>query len=430
MRKNICKIYKPVLLDLFLRGIGEGFSTVIEKYTSLKNDNLKQKRRKMRGGDYKSYREIVEAVLETRRMIKEGFNTSGFDDTFLPEWSSEKYYHSFSCFEEFLGNCSDTETFFYESFENALSYMIAKVFYTEQSNIDYKSVYDTNDLNCAIETHESEKQGYLERFPDDDWRKERIADCDKRLQEAKETFRPEYKSALLDVRLNKKGNKTFFKWCIDEFYNTLDKEKGDEILSFAFAKKNGAYSLISKLKYERKIYRWSTFEKLFMNEHKDSALMKMLNTDSLLEAYQVFQSRMFVAFFLENLCLALPDFVGEDNAKLLIKIIESDEDRKTPNYFLIAEHKEKTGIYNDVLRDILFENYQHKYAAESLRTKLANLDKNCMATKTFIAYFSLRNEKLYSEMTYNEKIKDLYTVQNEYSVFDRNTRCFEWGYRW
>ncbi len=76
-------MYQPALLDLFLDSMGAGFSSVIEKYNpTLKANKLKQKRMEMRTGKYWSYREIVEAVLEVLRVIKEGFNTSGFNDMF------------------------------------------------------------------------------------------------------------------------------------------------------------------------------------------------------------------------------------------------------------------------------------------------------------------------------------------------------------
>lgn len=387
--------YKTTLLSLFIKSMGEGFSKLICEHwiysKKMSPNNFKQKMAKMSSGDYKTYREIlyslencVESFTKAIFTVYSDNNTNVLTDTsFCPECGSDKYFFNFrEVFHIFkCGDYIDTD-FFYESFENALSYFIAKSFYGEKSCEDYIIEINNEEAISILKTKEYKyNQGRISKEEYDSERKE-----------IPQLFRSEYNTSLMDVRYNKKENKTFFKWVIDEFYSHIKTEsKADEIIKHIFGENDGSISTtFEKLKYESGKRNWRIFKKLFKNEHNDKELMGLLASYDDLASYQIFQSRMFVAYFLENLCTELPNFVGEDNTIELKKIITGNKNRKQPEDFLIENHKEKTEAYKNKVIE-LFDGISY----EKLSDKLDNLDKNCPATETIKAYVSLLNSGFY-----------------------------------
>jgi len=389
--------YKTALLLLFIKSMGDGFTKIICHYwpypKTMTPNNFKQKIAKMNSGDYESYREISYALIN----CKDIFTSPSYkihnslynndvkeiktDTSFCPEDGSDKYYFNFRDFFYIFKSADNIDDdFFYESFENTLSYLIAKEFYTVFSFEDY------ND--------EKSKMAEENQIP------------------SSET--PEYPFSIYDVRFNKRENKTFFKWVIVDFYSHVnDKSKADEIIKIIFGDNDGSIpKTFEGLKYYSKKRKWETFEKLFKNEQNNEKLMKFLAEPELLSAYQIFQSRMFVAYFLENLCNELPNFVGDENAQELIKIITGDVSRKKPEYFLIENHKEKTETYKNQVWDLI-ENKSKR--------NVESLDKDCLATETINAYLNLLSCKFYFEVKKNSVLST-----NEYlEICKKNPRFLE-----
>ena len=388
---------KTALLLLFIKSMGDGFTKIICQYwpysKTMTTNNFKQKIAKMNSGDYDSYREISYALINCKDIftypsykihnslynndVKE-FKT---DTSFCPEDGSDKYYFNFRDFFYIFKSADNIDDdFFYESFENALSYLIAKEFYTVFSFEDY------ND--------EKSKMAEENQIP------------------SSET--PEYPFSVYDVRFNKRKNKTFFKWVIDDFYSHVnDKSKADEIIKIIFGDNDGSiFKTFEDLKYYSKKHNWGTFEKLFKNELNNEKLMKFLAEPELLSAYQIFQSRMFVAYFFENLCNELPKSVGDENAQELIKIITGDVSRKKPEYFLIENHKEKTEAYKNKVWYLI---------EDKSKRKTESLDKDCPASETINAYLNLLSCKFYFEVKKNSVLST-----NEYlEICKKNPRFLE-----
>lgn len=105
-----------------------------------------------------------------------------------------------------------------------------------------------------------------------------VKEYEERKVEIYRASRPEYRKALVDVRLNAKI--TFYKWVIDEFYIQIgNKEKAEEILKIVFGKNEDDGSIsrtFDKLKYDRGKREWNTFKHLFQNELHDKELMDLL----------------------------------------------------------------------------------------------------------------------------------------------------------
>ncbi len=396
--------YKTALLSLFIKSMGDGFSKVICKYyvivKKMSPNNFKQKKSAMNSGDYRAYWEISYSLINCLNVFTLSWyknynkNFGGnydkkiIDDTsFCPKYVTEKYYHNFNeFFDIFKWGADINDDFFYESFERALSYLIARKFYSDQSCDEYFSSVDNSDAESAInEIDRQYNKGWLtkEEYEHKKWM-------------APQVFRSEYASSINDVRFCKKENKTFFKWVIDEFFKSInDISKAEEIIKYVFGENEGLIpTTFDKLKYEPGKHNWETFEKLFKNEHNDKKLMKLLKDDAHLAAYQIFQSRMFVAYFLENLCAELPRFVGKKNADELNKIISGSPSRKKPEDFLVENHKEKTESYRNAVYEILNSNCSYS----ELIQKLETLDKNCPATDTVKAYSILMNWQFYSQV--------------------------------
>ena len=420
--------YKTALLSLFIKSMGDGFSKLICKYYAIGKkmspNNFKQKKSAMNSGDYRAYREISYSLINCLNV----FTLSWYkiynkfygndvkeiiDDTsFCPENVTEKYYYNFKeLFRMFKWGGEINDDFFYESFESALSYLIAKNFFFDLSCEEYTVSVDNSEAKGAInETDIQYHNGLLskEEYEYEKWMTPQV-------------FRSEYASSINDVRFCKKDNKTFFKWVIDEFFKSInDISKAEEIIKYVFGENEGLIpTTFDKLKYESGKHNWETFEKLFKNEHNDKKLMELLKDDAHLAAYQIFQSRMFVAYFLENLCAELPRFVGKKNADELKKIISGSPSRKKPEDFLVENHKEKTESYRNAVYEIL--NSDCSYS--ELIQKLETLDKNCPATDTVKAYSILMNWQFYLQVEKGMLQSDSYS--NYLEICKKKPWCLE-----
>ena len=400
-------IYRCKMLDLFLKSLGEGFPEIINSYNKkLNSNNLKQKIKAMYAGNYKAYQEINDSLYDCALAFTDASIGTESTTDFAEEQASDKYFYSFrDLFLKFFDYDND---FLYESVEDTVAYFIAKLFYSNMSSDDYKTVSQNTKFEEETRKQLSNKLGWQSEKEHEEFIEWQIR-C----------FRPEYSSSISDVRFNKKNNKTFYKWVIDEFKKGISSEEiYNEVLEIVFKGKNGINKTFEKLKREPGRRRWSSFEKLFSNEQKKSNLWKILNKDAqYLATYEIFQSRMFVAFFLENLCDELPKFVGDENAQELIKIITGDISRKKPEDFLIENHEEKTNA--------MIENYWDTYdkqfeSADNILKMFEKFDKNCPATDTFKAFFYLTCPQLARILSENQIIEAT-------STLNKNSRYFN-GY--
>lgn len=395
------------MLDLFLKSLGEGFPEIINSYNKkLNSNNLKQKIKAMYAGNYKAYQEINDSLYDcTLAFTDASIGTESTTD-FAEEQASDKYFYSFR--DLFLKFFEYNNDFLYESVEDTVAYFIAKLFYSNMSSDDYKTVSQNTKFEEETRKQLSDKLGWQSEKEHEEFIEWQIR-C----------FRPEYSSSISDVRFNKKNNKTFYKWVIDEFKKGISsKEIYNEVLEIVFKGENGINKTFEKLKREPGRRRWSSFVELFSNEQKKSNLWKILNKDAqYLATYEIFQSRMFVAFFLENLCDELPKFVGDENAQELIKIITGDVSRKKPEDFLIENHEEKTNA--------MIENYWDTYdkqfeSADNILKMFEKFDKNCPATDTFKAFFYITCPQLARNLSEKQIIEVT-------STLNKNSRYFN-GY--
>lgn len=395
------------MLDLFLKSLGEGFPEIINSYNKkLNSNNLKQKIKAMYAGNYKAYQEIKDSLYDCALAFTDASIGTESTTDFAEEQASDKYFYSFR--DLFLKFFEYNNDFLYESVEDTVAYFIAKLFYSNMSSDDYKTVSQNTKFEEETRKQLSDKLGWQSEKEHEEFIEWQIR-C----------FRPEYSSSISDVRFNKKNNKTFYKWVIDEFNKGISsKEIYNEVLEIVFKGENGINKTFEKLKREPGRRRWSSFVELFSNEQKKSNLWKILNKDAqYLATYEIFQSRMFVAFFLENLCDELPKFVGDENAQELIKIITGDVSRKKPEDFLIENHEEKTNA--------MIENYWDTYdkqfeSADNILKMLEKFDKNCPATDTFKAFFYITCPQLARILSENQ-------ILEATSTLNKNSRYFN-GY--
>ena len=427
------------LLMLFIKSMGDGFSEVIgENYNLLvagydmppvlyrtgvkikriTPNNFKQKIKKLNSGDKKVSFEIEKTLyylgdLFYAPSLCTGKDDDKTDETFCEEMSNEKYYYNFKTLIDSVFTHRSGEHFFYESFEDALSYILVRKF-----NEAFKSE------KCVvpdflISEFESEfKRGLLtnEEY-----------ECQKNWEIR--CFRHEYGTSMNDVRFNKKENRTFFKWAIDEFYKNAGN--ADEIVKYVFGENDGSVSTsFEKLKYESGKRKWKTFEKLFKNELKDNILMDLLKDDETLKAYEIFQSRMLSAYFLENFFAELPKFVGRNNTNEIKKIIVGDESAKRAEDFLIKNHEAKTKDYENIVFDIAYDD---SFDTQKITSKFQLLDPNCLATETMKSYCSLLNPHLSRELP-NAEINSALEIcrknMNFLSVFGHYLSCNLNGIIW
>ena len=394
--------YKAKMLDLFLKTMGEGFPKIIFKYNeNLKPNNLKQKVRSMNNGDMNSYSEIDNAITNCINAFIEG-EVSDKSMMFSEKNASNKYWTSFNELYKYFSDFNFNDNFFYESFDDTFSYLIAKNFYTEISCENYN-----NEKSKRTEENQMISSTKDEFMSEEEWKEyhEWQIRC----------FRPEYSYSISDVRFNKKNNKTFFTWVIKEFKKALSSDKVYEnILEIVFRGEPGVSTSFEKLLKKPGNRKWSTFEKLFSNEQNDKNLWEILNKDSkYLAAYQIFQSRMFVAYCLENFCASLPKFINEENTKELIKIITCDVSRKKPEDFLIPNHNEKTKAMLETFK-AAWESPLN--SEKDILSILQNFDKDCPATETFKAYFSIYHKSLRRNLTENQ-IHEAFDLCMENSIY-------------
>ena len=296
--------YNIALLDIFLQAMGEGFAKNVlcfEGNGGLDPNNFKQKVSKMRKGNIKQTREVGNSISTGLFRLVDGAAT---DSTakYCRKEASDKYTNLYRRLWWSLD--FRTENFFYEENEAVLAYQIAQWL--------VKSCEKEHDDSCVVESLLTRENM---RLLDSGEQKEYV-------EHVQQVFRSEYYSALWDVVERGAGNKTFYKWPIDELYKECDgqEQKIDEIIRYVFGDNDGnVSSTFKKLKDESGVRRWTTFDKLFQNELKDDELKAKLQDDNLLEKYQVFQSRMINAFVLENLRAILLEEVGADLAEKVFK---------------------------------------------------------------------------------------------------------------
>ena len=390
-----CPTYNIALVDIFLQAMGEGFPGKVlcfdgchrtwmaqgelfgrKDMKGIRLNNFKQKVSKMKKGNVKQAREITMLILSGLERFVNGKVVDSLA-VYSHKEGSDKYTNLYRRLQRPYNH---SENFFYEEDEAVLAYLIAR---WVVEGCEKEPVFDATPsplpllrLNggCRLEFLTEEEKEEIS------WRKQ--------------AFRPEYYSALWDVVEHGTGNKTFYKWPIDELYKDkgCDKEKIDEIIKYVFGENYEDRSISStfeKLEYESGVRRWTTFDKLFQNELKDEKLNGMLQDGNLLEKYQVFQSRMINAFVLENLRAILPREIG---ANLAIKVFKSlfrhvkGEPVDLKAEFLVPDHDRKTKEYKEAVENLIDEsNY------EELKRKLENLDKDCPATVFFKDFVKIIN---------------------------------------
>lgn len=242
----------------------------------------------------------------------------------------------------------------------------------------------------------------------------------------KRVFRKEYYTAFSDVRFNKKKNKTFFKWCIDEFKKSIALDDVyNSIIDIVFKGKNDISSTsFEKLKYETGKRNWGMFEHLFENEMLDKKLMAILDKDDKYHAaYNVFQSRMMAAFFLNNFCEELPNFVGKKNPSRLEKIIVGDVNREKPEDFLVLDHDAKTKKMLSTFLEFLSKPFYASYS--ELESALNCFDKKCLATESFKAYFRLTTRIFNAKLSKTEREENIKQFFDGIRFFEEKSLVWE-----
>ena len=114
---------------------------------------------------------------------------------------------------------------------------------------------------------------------------------------------------------------------------------------------------------------------------------------------------MSIAYFLENLCASLPEFVGEENAEKIRQIISCKEGCPKASDFLIPDHNEKSKNFKEKVLQLICDNDLTPYNFEE---KCACLDPSCPATKSARAYIKLLNPRYLARVDYNQ-IDSIYT---------------------
>lgn len=341
--------FKTAMLNLFVECLGRGFSGVVSVYTGIKSNNFKQKMFKMNQGDNTAYSDILRGLRWTFEPICGGFydEKSLFCDSDTLAKYDEINFNLFSNFEIFA--LSD-ENFFYENDEDVLAYLTAKWL-------------------IKVLERSSQQQSWA------------VAD-----------YHTEYWSTFYDVFINSMKNKTFYKWAIDEFYSGVgNRSEADKIIGCVFGLNFGKpNSTFEKLKYEQGERNWGTFEKLFKNEHKNDQLIPLLQNANTLKSYQIFQARMFAAYFLENLRSVLPDFVGKKNSDefwdLLRKFAKNTNSKIDPKKaFLSPNYDAQTKAYADSVHDLFYE-----YDCRNFMDGTVALDLKCPATALFSSLVKLK----------------------------------------
>ena len=102
-------------------------------------------------------------------------------------------------------------------------------------------------------------------------------------------FREEYYSVCKDVVRNRKENSSFFAWPIHILSKTIKTENwNDDIIS---------NRTIDRMKNKKGSRRWKTINDLISTQ----ACERFKDNEEILKEYEVFQARILMAYFLENL---------------------------------------------------------------------------------------------------------------------------------
>ena len=378
--------YNIALVNLLLQALGDGFTKTLFFFPDEKGgtvNNFKQKVRKMNRGSVKIADEIRILICNSMRRFVDG---SVADELakYCHKEAADKYYAFYWVLISNFGRAYSLSTamnFFYETDEDVLAYLVAEWIVTSC----YKG-------ECPDKgpVHGNETKDFLE------WQKE--------------SFRPEYYTVIYDVFTNSKGNKTFYKWVIDEFYNSINnKEIADKILNHIFVSNSETEKIsttFEKMKYEPGLRTWNTIDSLIQNEWNDKTLTEILKSDSeCLRIYQIFQSRMLVAYLFENLKSILPNFIGKDNCKKLCDLISEKNSNPEEKFnlketFLSADYETKTKTYEENVWELMHNDcFRHK------GNLLSQLDTDCPATEFFENFIQLENWRSQckpSEEKYNQ----------------------------
>lgn len=366
-------VYNPSvgLQNILLDGMGNGFSEIV---LGKSNTALRQLRSRMNRGDKKAYCTLRTLLYDGICRFDEGVTDES--EAYCPHTGSDEY----DCFTQMAQNFlyERHEDFFYETRENAIAYRVAQCIlpacqYTSKS--------------CMTDT------------------------------EAAPLFRKEYYTAASDVLTHfcatERGNGTFYKWVIKAFKTAVGKEDAfNAILCCVFTQNDGSVATtFEKLKNERGNHYWGTFDALFKNEQHNEDLKKLLKKEEVLKAYQVFQSRMLVAFFFENLRAALPAYIGQENTDTLWELLISQAKEKAVKQdaeavFLSADREQKNERFSQAVEALFW--------AESRRDFLASLemlDKSCYATKLFACLAMLTQTQHFLPNALSAKDKEQYRQQ-------------------
>ncbi len=300
-----CNNCKSTILDIFIKSMGEGFPEVLFRHYNNErgknSNNFKQKLAKMKNGDEMCLSEMTTMINDALCEFCQ------FDDDqkFSESRGSDKYFNLyFEIWPAFTRTNHYLDSEKYETIAGNEKDIIA---YTLSDSLikTFQKICNKEYADNCMPSNEPKVLFYKEDDKEDD----------KDFKNWKERcFRPEFYSSFSDVLKEARNNKTFYKWPLKELKKATTNKQYDYIIEEAFKNYN-----IEKLKSESGARRWTAFEKLFKNE-QIMGYGKNLDEMNVLQNYQIFQSRMFAAFFLENFRAVLPDYVGQENADKMWKI--------------------------------------------------------------------------------------------------------------
>ena len=309
-----CNNCKSTILDIFIKSMGEGFPEVLFRHYNnargKNSNNFKQKLAKMKNGDEMCLSEMTTMINDALCEFCQ------FDDDqkFSESRGSDKYFNLyFEIWPAFTRTNHFLDSEKYETIAGNEKDIIA---YTLSDSLikTFQKICNKEYADNCMPSKEPKVLFYKE--DDKDYKED-----DKDFKNWKERcFRPEFYSSFSDVLKEARNNKTFYKWPIDEFKKNI-KNKYETVMSKVFG--DDYYSYVAKLKTKKDSRRWTSFEKLFGNKTNDKELDDMVKKTDILADYQIFQSRMLAAYFLENFRAVLPDYVGQENADKMWKIFYS-----------------------------------------------------------------------------------------------------------
>ncbi|GEM_PF-3890196 len=295
-----------IILDIFLKTMGNGFTKILflenENDRGENTNNFKQKIVNMKKGDQKAFHYVYKKIVAGTRYFWDWSES----EYLCERQGSDKYlifgveiWPAFSASINFFQNL-DEEQIFNCPKENLIAYILTKNLASNIQNMLREDYY----ADSFQKAHNS------------------ALSKDKKFENWEERcFRKEYYNSFSDTLKHAIKNKTFYKWPIEEFKKITTEENFDSIMQMYFGE---GCSNIEKMKYERGVRKWTTFEKLFKNEQNKNddemaKLKKLIEEKQLLPDFQIFQSRIFAAYFWENLRSTLPDYIQKENAKKIWK---------------------------------------------------------------------------------------------------------------